>query len=83
MSKTVNAKRVEFNLGNEDYRMDKYKSKTVLVFKKVDGVYDFVSARNVIRLKLNEVDPANNSLKQTKTENTRSLGARLYKLLTK
>lgn len=83
MSKTVNAKRVEFNLGNEDYRMDKYKSKTVLVFKKVDGVYDFVSARNVIRLKLNEVDPANNSLEQTKTENTRSLGARLYKLLTK
>lgn len=83
MSKTVNAKRVEFNLGNEDYRMDKYKSKTVLVFKKVDGVYDFVSARKVIRLKLNEVDPANNSLEQTKKENTRSLGARLYKLLTK
>ena len=64
-SKTVNAQRIEFKVNNEEYRMDRYKSKTVLVFKKIDGVYDFVEAKQVLRLKLN----------------TRYLGSKLASLL--
>ena len=51
-TKTVKAQRTEFTMNNEDYRMDRYKSRTVLVFKKINGVYDFVSAKQIIRLKL-------------------------------
>lgn len=83
MSKTVKAIRTEFVLNNEDYRMDKYKSRAVLVFKKVDGVYDFVSAKQVIRLKLEELDPENYSMENTKNSNTRFLGNKLSNMLNK
>jgi len=83
MSKTVKAQRKVFTLNNEDYRMDKYESKTIMIFKKVEGVYDFVSAKEIIRLKLNELDPVKYSLTETSKPkyNTRVLGAKLAKLL--
>lgn len=80
-SKTVNAQRIEFKVNNEEYRMDRYKSKTVLVFKKIDGVYDFVEAKQVLRLKLNEIDSQQYNLEITKKYNTRYLGSKLASLL--
>ena len=65
-SKTVKAQRTEFTVNNEQYRMDKYKSGTILMFKLINGIYDFVSAKVVIRLKLNELDPENYNMEQTK-----------------
>lgn len=81
MSKTVNAKRVEFTMNNEMYRMDKYKSRTILLFKKIDGVYDFIEARPVLRQKLQEIDPVKYSMNNTQKVNTRDLGAKLYGLI--
>ncbi len=80
-SKTVKAQRTEFTVNNEQYRMDKYKSGTILMFKLINGIYDFVSAKVVIRLKLNELDPENYNMEQTKKYNTRFLGRKLNSLL--
>jgi len=81
MSKTVNAQRIEFTMNNEKYRIDRYKNRAVLVFKEIDGVYDFVSAKRVIRTKLNEIDSVKYALDATKELNTRYLGNKLAKLL--
>lgn len=81
MSKTVNAQRIEFTMDNEDYRIDRYKNRVVHVFKKIDGVYDFVCAKRVIRTKLNELDSEKFALETTKKCNTRYLGTQLTKLL--
>ena len=82
-TKTVKAQRTEFTMNNEDYRMDRYKSRTVLVFKKINGVYDFVSAKQIIRLKLNEINPQEFSMEKTKNQNTRYLGNKLTNTLNK
>ena len=83
MTKTVNAKRLNFLFKDDIYRMDKYECKTIYVYKKIDGVYDFVSAREIIRQKLAELDPVNYSLEETAKPkyNTRILGAKLYELI--
>ena len=82
-TKTVKAQRTEFTMNNEDYRMDRYNSRTVLVFKKINGVYDFVSAKQIIRLKLNEINPQEYSMEKTKNQNTRYLGNKLTNILNK
>lgn len=82
-TKTVKAQRTEFTMNNEDYRMDRYKSRTVLVFKKINGAYDFVSAKQIIRLKLNEINPQEFSMEKTKNQNTRYLGNKLTNILNK
>lgn len=75
-AKTVNAKRIVFTVKNEEYRMDRYSTTQIFIFKKVDGVFDFVSARDTIIKKLEEL----NQVIDNKS-NTRQLGTQLYKLL--
>lgn len=81
MAKTVNAKRVEFDYENETYRMDVYKDSKVLMYKKVDGVFDFVPAKTVILLKLQELNPVQYPVAVTRKRNTRFTGRKLYSLL--
>ena len=80
-TKTVKAQRTEFTMNNEDYRMDRYKSRTVLVFKKINGVYDFVSAKQIIRLKLNEINPIYISMSNYFFNNLTKLSAIEYETL--
>lgn len=83
MSKTVNAQRITFVVNNEEYRMDRYSSTKILIYKKVNGVFDFVSAKEVIRQKLAELDAEKYSLEETAKSkyNTRALGTKLYELI--
>ena len=76
MAKTVNAKRIMFILNNEEYRMDRYSTTKIYIYKNVDGVFDFVPAKEVIRQKLEELNQVINN-----NNNTRQLGTQLYKLL--
>ena len=75
-AKTVNAKRIVFTVKNEEYRMDRYSTTQIFIFKKVDGVFDFVSARDIIIKKLEELNQVIDN-----KNNTRQLGTQLYKLL--
>ena len=83
MSKTVNAQRIIFVVNNEEYRMDRYSSTKILIYKKVNGVFDFVSAKEVIRQKLAELNAEKYSLEETAKPkyNTRALGTKLYELI--
>ena len=76
MAKTVNANRVLFLVKDEEYRMDRYSTRKILLYKKVDGVFDFVPAKQVIKEKLEELDQVVNN-----NSNTRQLGTQLYNLL--
>lgn len=76
MAKTVNANRVLFLVKDEEYRMDRYSTRKILLYKKVDGVFDFVPAKQVIKEKLEELNQVVNN-----NSNTRQLGTQLYNLL--
>ena len=76
MAKTVNANRVLFLVKDEEYRMDRYSNRQILLYKKIDGVFDFVPAKQVIKEKLEELNQVVNN-----NSNTRQLGTQLYNLL--
>ena len=76
MAKTVNANRVLFLVKDEEYRMDRYSNRQILIYKKIDGVFDFVPAKQVIKEKLEELNQVVNN-----NSNTRQLGTQLYNLL--
>ena len=76
MAKTVNANRVLFVVKDEEYRMDRYSTRKILLYKKVDGVFDFVPAKQVLKEKLEELNQV-----VTNKMNTRQLGTQLYNLL--
>ena len=76
MAKTVNANRVLFLVKDEEYRMDRYSTRKILLYKKIDGVFDFVPAKQVIKEKLEELNQVVNN-----NSNTRQLGTQLYNLL--
>ena len=83
MAKDLKCVRVNFTLNNENYQLDKYKPNTIFLKKEVNGNYDFVAAKMVIRQKLQELLPEKYTMEETaKTKyNTRVLGAKLVKAL--
>ena len=72
-----------FKYDNEIYKIYKYPSKVINIKKQRDGTWDFVSAKGIIRKKLEEIDPKKYSFDETAKSkyNTQSLGAKLFKLL--
>lgn len=81
MAKTVNAKRIEFRIGQDIYRMDLYKNGKVLMYKKINNVFDFVAAKEIILAKLRELNPSQYSISNMSKRNTRFVGRKLYALL--
>ena len=81
MKKTKEPIRFEYN--NESYKIYKYTSGVVYIKKEIGGTWDFISAKEIIRRKLAEIDSTLYAYEETKKSkyNTRSLGAKLYKLL--
>lgn len=74
---------IQFEYNNESYKIYKYTSGVVYIKKEIGGTWDFISAKEIIRRKLAEIDSTLYTYEETrKTKyNTRSLGAKLYKLL--
>ena len=72
-----------FQYKGENYKIYKNSSRAVYVKKETDGTWDFVSAKGIIRKKLEEIDPIKFSFDETGKSkyNTQSLGAKLIKLL--
>ena len=83
MKKNKEPRAFEYN--NESYKIFKYTSGVVYVQKETNGTWDFVSAKEIIRRKLAEIDSILYNYEETgKTKyNTQSLGAKLYKILGK
>ena len=81
MAKTNQARQFEYN--NESYLIYRYSSGVVYIKKKINGTWDFISAKDIIRKKLAEIDSTKYNYEETgKTKyNTQSLGAKLYKIL--
>ena len=81
MKKTKEPKEFEYN--NESYKIYKYTSSVDYIKKEIGGTWDFISAKEIIRRKLAEIDSTLYAYEETKKSkyNTRSLGAKLYKLL--
>lgn len=81
MAKISKAK--DFEYKQEQYKIYKYPSKAVFIQKFENDSWNFVTAKTIIRKKLEELEPEKYSLEETgKTKyNTQSLGAKLYKLL--
>lgn len=81
MKKAKEPRAFEYN--NESYKIYKYSSGVVYVQKETNGTWDFVSAKEIIRRKLAEIDSKLYNYEETgKTKyNTQSLGAKLYKIL--
>ena len=86
----VVSKSLEFELLGRKYLITEYKSKTIIVeriLKKDDGEleYETVSAREIIRRKLDEYKNINEDFSYVKTglknQNTRKVGKMLIKLL--
>lgn len=72
-----------FKLNNESYKIYRYSSGVVYIKKETDGTWDFVSAKEIIRRKLAEIDSKLYNYEETGKSkyNTQSLGAKLYKIL--
>lgn len=72
-----------FEYKNDSYKIYKYSSGVVYIQKKINDTWDFVSAREIIRKKLEEINSTLYDYEETGKPkyNTRSLGAKLYKLL--
>lgn len=72
-----------FEYKNDSYKIYKYSSGVVYIQKKINDTWDFVSAREIIRKKLEEINSTLYDYEETGKSkyNTRSLGAKLYKLL--
>ncbi len=81
MRKTKEPRQFEYN--NESYLIYKYSSGIVYIKKKINDTWDFISAKEIIRRKLEEIDSILYNYEETgKTKyNTQSLGAKLYKIL--
>lgn len=77
------SKNKNFTYNGENYKIYKYSSGVIYIQKEIEGVFDFISAKGIIRKKLEEIDPVKYSLEETKKPkyNTQSLGAKLFKLL--
>ena len=72
-----------FQWNNDTYKIYKYSSGVIYVHKFINDTWDFVSAKEVIRRKLQEIDSITYNYEETGKSkyNTRTLGAKLYKLL--
>ena len=83
MTKNKEPKQFEYN--NDSYKIYKYSSGVIYIQKEINGTWDFVSAKEIIRRKLEEIDSKLYNYEETgKTKyNTQSLGAKLYKILGK
>ena len=86
----VVGKALEFELSDRKYLITEYKSKTIIVeriLKKDDGEleYETVSAREIIRRKLDEYKNINEDFSYVKTglknQNTRTVGQKLIEQL--
>ena len=76
-------KPIIFEWNNDTYKIYKYASGVIYVHKFINDTWDFVSAKEVIRRKLQEIDSTTYNYEETGKSkyNTRCLGAKLYKLL--
>ena len=81
MKKATETKTFQYN--NENYKIYKYPTRVIYVKKEKEGTWDFVSAKGIIRKKLEEINPDKFSYEETgkPNHNTQSLGAKLFKLL--
>ena len=76
---------ITFEYNKESYKIYKKETGVIYIHKFINGTWDFVSAKKIIRKKLEEIDSVTYNYEETGKPkyNTRSLGAKLYKLLDK
>jgi hypothetical protein len=72
-----------FTLNGQRYNIYKYSSGSIYVYRynRNENSWVKVSAKDVIRQKLKELDPEKYNDDKINTQNTRSLGAKLIKML--
>ena len=57
---------IQFEYNNESYKIYKYTSGVVYIKKEIGGTWDFISAKEIIRRKLAEIDSTLYAYEETK-----------------